>query len=112
MGFDPSSNIQDRLVFGEFGGVNPSITDSSTYTFMSPDTMKEVFEHEIEGCFLYSRHWNPINKYLSAALAELESSESALVTASGMSAISSIVLQISSMAVLMPFSRISCRDLA
>lgn len=96
MGFDPSSNIQDLLMFGEFGGVNPSITDSSTYTFMSPDTMKEVFEHEIEGCFLYSRHWNPINKYLSSALAELESSESALVNASGMAAISSTVLQICS----------------
>jgi len=93
MGFDPSSKL---LLFGEFGGVNPSITDSSTYTFMSPDTMKEVFEHEIEGCFLYSRHWNPINKYLSAAIAELESSESALVTASGMSAISSVVLQMCS----------------
>ena len=94
MTFDPSSNIQDLLVFGEFGGVNPSITDSSTYTFMSPETMKEVFETEIEGCFLYSRHWNPINKYLSSALAELECSESALVTASGMAAISSTVLQI------------------
>ncbi|UCG81203.1 MAG: aminotransferase class I/II-fold pyridoxal phosphate-dependent enzyme [Desulfobacterales bacterium] len=94
MGFDPSSNIQDLLMFGEFGGVNPSITDSSTYTFMSPETMKEVFDHEIEGCFLYSRHWNPINKYLSAALAALECSDSALVTASGMAAISSTVLQI------------------
>jgi methionine-gamma-lyase len=94
MAFDPSSNIQDLLVFGEFGGVNPSITDSSTYTFLSPDKMKEVFESEIEGCFLYSRHWNPINKYLSGALSELESSESALVTASGMAAISCTILQI------------------
>lgn len=94
MAFDPSSNIQDLLVFGEFGGVNPSITDSSTYTFLSPDKMKEVFESEIEGCFLYSRHWNPINKYLSGALSELESSESALVTASGMAAISCSILQI------------------
>jgi methionine-gamma-lyase len=96
MTFDPSSNIQDLLMFGEFGGVNPSITDSSTYTFMSPDKMKEVFENEIEGCFLYSRHWNPINRYLSGALAELECSESALVTASGMAAISSTILQICS----------------
>jgi methionine-gamma-lyase len=94
MNFDPSNNIQDLLMFGEFGGVNPSITDSATYTFMSPDTMKEVFESELEGCFLYSRHWNPINKYLSAALAELECSESALVTASGMAAISNTILQI------------------
>ena len=94
MKFEPSSDIQDFLVFGEFGDVNPSITDSSTYTFMSADKMKELFDHEIEGCFLYSRHWNPINKYLSQALAALEGSESAQVTASGMSAISCCILQL------------------
>ncbi len=91
--FDPSSKIQDFLVFGEFGDVNPSITDSSTYTFMSPERMEELFEHEIEGCFLYSRHWNPTNKYLSKALARMEDSESAQVSASGMAAISSTLLQ-------------------
>ena len=37
MTFDPASRIQDFLVFGEFGDVNPSITDSSTYTFLSPE---------------------------------------------------------------------------
>lgn len=92
--FDPSSRIQDYLVFGEFGDVNPSITDSSTYTFMSPERMEELFEHEIEGCFLYSRHWNPTNKYLAKALARMEDSESAQVSASGMAAISSTLLQI------------------
>lgn len=92
--FDPSSRIQDFLVFGEFGDVNPSITDSSTYTFMSPERMEELFEHEIEGCFLYSRHWNPTNKYLANALARMEDSESAQVSASGMAAISSSVLQL------------------
>jgi len=92
--FDPSKAIQDMLVFGEFGDVNPSVTDSSTYTFMSPDKMKEMFDHEIEGCFLYSRHWNPINKFLSNALAGLENSESAQVTASGMAAISCAILQL------------------
>lgn len=96
MAFDPSSKIQDLLMLGEFDGINPSITDSSTYAFSSPGKMKEVFETEIEGCFLYSRHWNPINRYLSSALAELECSESALVTASGMAAISNTVLQICS----------------
>ena len=94
MSFDPSSKIQDYLVFGEFGDVNPSITDSSTFTFMSPEKMKEVFDHEIEGCFLYSRHWNPINKDLARALASLEDAEAAQVTASGMAAISSTILQI------------------
>ena len=51
--FDPSVAIHDYLVFGEFGDVNPSITDSSTFTFLSTDKMSEIFEHEIEGCFLY-----------------------------------------------------------
>ena len=92
--FDPSTEIQDYLVFGEYGDVNPSITDSSTYTFLSPEKMKELFEHEIEGCFLYSRHWNPTNKYLAEALARMENSEAAVVTASGMSAITSSVFQI------------------
>ena len=78
MTFDPATEIQNFLVFGEFGDVNPSICDSSTYTFRSVDRMEEVFEHEIEGCFLYSRHWNPTNKYLSAALARMEGGESSL----------------------------------
>lgn len=94
MHFDTSIDIQDNLVFGEFGGVNPSITDSSTFTFMSPEIMEELFDHEIEGCFLYSRHWNPINKFLSTALAKMEHSEAAIVTSSGMSAISCTILQL------------------
>jgi methionine-gamma-lyase len=92
--YDPSSEIQDYLVFGEYGDVNPSITDSSTYTFLNPKTMNDLFEHEIEGCFLYSRHWNPTNKYLADALAKLEDSEAAIVTASGMGAISCAILQL------------------
>jgi methionine-gamma-lyase len=92
--FDPSNAVQDFLVFGEFGDVNPSITDSSTFTFMSPERMEEVFDHEIEGCFLYSRHWNPTNKYLSDALARMEDCEAAQAKASGMAAISSAVIQL------------------
>ncbi|MCE1164370.1 MAG: aminotransferase class I/II-fold pyridoxal phosphate-dependent enzyme [Bacteroidetes bacterium] len=95
--FDPSVAIHDYLVFGEFGDVNPSITDSSTFTFLSTDKMEEVFEHEIEGCFLYSRHWNPINKYLSDALARFENTESAQVTASGMGAINCVIMQLCGM---------------
>ncbi len=94
MTHNPASAIQDLLVFGEFGDVNPSVTDSVTYTFLSPKTMEEVFEHEIEGCFLYSRHWNPINRYLSQALAGMEGTEAAQVTASGMSAITSTMMQL------------------
>ena len=61
--FDPATHIQKLEHFGEFGGVNPSVTDSSTFTFLNTKTMEDAFEVEMEGCFLYSRHWNPINKY-------------------------------------------------
>jgi len=94
MKFDPAKALQNYLVFGEYGGVNPSITDSSTYTFLDPKRMEEIFENEIEGCFLYSRHWNPINKELSGALARMEDTETAQVVASGMAAISSTILQL------------------
>jgi len=96
MTFDPAARVQDYLAFGEFGDINPSITDSSTFTFLSPAVMEEAFEHEIEGCFLYSRHWNPSNKYLSEALARMEDGESAQVMASGMAAISTTVLALCS----------------
>lgn len=94
MPFNPANEIQDYLVFGEYGEVNPSINDSSTYTFLSPNTMSELFEHEIEGCFLYSRHWNPSNKYLANALARMEATESAQVMSSGMAAIANTLLQL------------------
>ncbi len=90
--FDPASNIQDLLQFGEFGDVNPSITDSATFTFMQAQTMTDTFQGNTEGCFLYSRHWNPSNKYLADALAAMEGTESAWVTASGMGAITCALL--------------------
>ncbi|HRW96783.1 MAG TPA: aminotransferase class I/II-fold pyridoxal phosphate-dependent enzyme [Bacteroidales bacterium] len=94
MKFDPASNIQDLLQFGEFGGVNPSVTDSATFTFMQAKTMLDTFKGEAEGCFLYSRHWNPSNKFLADALAAMEGTEAAWVTASGMGAITTAILQL------------------
>lgn len=92
--FDGATNIQNLLQFGEFGDVNPSITNSATYTFMQAKTMTETFQGEAEGCFLYSRHWNPSNKYLSDALAAMEGTDAAWVTASGMGAITCAILQL------------------
>jgi methionine-gamma-lyase len=94
MKFDPANNIQDLLQFGEYGDVNPSITDSATFTFMQANTMLETFNGEAEGCFLYSRHWNPSNKYLADAMAAMEGTTAAWVTASGMGAISNAIMQI------------------
>jgi len=94
MKFDPATKIQQLKQFGEFGDVNPSITDSSTYTFMTAQKMIETFSGDEEGCFLYSRHWNPSNKYLAEAMAAMENTESAWVTASGMAAITTTILQL------------------
>ena len=94
MKFDPASNIQDLEQFGEFGGVNPAITDSATFTFMQAKTMLDTFNGEAEGCFLYSRHWNPSNKYLADAMAAMEGTEAGWVTASGMGAITNAILQL------------------
>ncbi|HPE43925.1 MAG TPA: aminotransferase class V-fold PLP-dependent enzyme [Bacteroidales bacterium] len=94
MKFDPATNIQDLKQFGEFGDVNPSVTDSATYTFMQAKTMTDTFHGEAEGCFLYSRHWNPSNKYLADALASMEGTEAGWVTASGMGAITTAILGI------------------
>ncbi len=91
---DPASRLQDFLVFGEYGGVNPSIEDSSTFTFMTAEKMKEIFEHELEGCFLYSRHLNPTNRYLGTAISLMEGADDTKITASGMAAIACSILQI------------------
>ncbi|RAR70671.1 aminotransferase class I/II-fold pyridoxal phosphate-dependent enzyme [Flavobacterium aciduliphilum] len=92
--FHPADKIQDLQYFGEFGGVNPSISDSSTYTFLSAKTMFDTFEGNAEGCYLYSRHSSPMNLYLSQALAAMEGTESANVAASGMGAITSVIMQL------------------
>lgn len=91
---DPANRIQDYLVFGEFGGVNPSITDSSTFTFLEMEKMAALFEGEVEGCFLYARHTTPVNEYLGRALALMEGTEACHVTGSGISAINCALMQL------------------
>ena len=94
MKFNPADKIQDLQYFGEFGGVNPSISDSSTYTFISAKTMFDTFEGNADGCYLYSRHSTPSNLYLGEALAAMEGTETANVSASGMGSITPVLLQL------------------
>jgi len=91
---NPANEIQDLQFFGEFGGVNPSISDSSTYTFLTAQAMSDTFEGKTEGCYLYSRHSSPSNMYLATALAKMENTEAAHVTASGMAAITAVIMQL------------------
>ena len=91
---NPANKIQDLQFFGEYGGVNPSIADSSTFTYLAGNTMGDVFEGTRQGCYLYSRHTNPSNSYLGQAISEMEYTKGAILSASGMGAISSTILQI------------------
>ena len=77
-----------------YRGVNPSISDSATFSFEKASYMKATFEGKTEGMYLYTRHSSPTNRYLERALAAMEGTEDAYVTASGMGAISTAILQI------------------
>lgn len=97
--FDPEEAlVAAQREFGEHGGVAPSIERSSTFTVLDPKIMSEVFsgkkDPEIDGYYLYSRHFNPTVSVLCRYLAAMEGSESAMATASGLSAIACTLLQL------------------
>ncbi len=96
---DPEQAITEaRREFGEHGGVTPSIERSSTFTVIEPGEMPEIFagnrSPDRDGCYLYSRHFNPTNDVLDRYLAAMEGTEFAVSTASGISAIACTLLQI------------------
>ena len=93
---DPMARIaRSRHEFGEHGGVNLSIETSATFTVLEAGKMPEMFEGRDGprgGCFLYGRHFNPTVMVLARHLAALEAMPSAYCTASGMAAISGVLL--------------------
>jgi methionine-gamma-lyase len=96
--FNPEQSLVEiRREFGEFGDVNPSVSRSSTFTVMDPDTMPQLFKGikgpATGGFYLYGRHGNPTVRVLARYLAAMEGTEAALCTASGMSAISCALMQ-------------------
>ncbi|KAL6986491.1 methionine gamma-lyase [Sarracenia purpurea var. burkii] len=97
---DPAVALANsRHEFGEHGGVNMSIEASATFTVMEPETMRRMFSGELgpdRDFFIYSRHFNPTVLNLGRQMAALEGTEAAYCTASGMSAISSVLLQLCS----------------
>ncbi|KAK4369641.1 hypothetical protein RND71_013433 [Anisodus tanguticus] len=97
---DPAAALANaRHEFGEHGGVNMSIEASATFTVMEPETMRRMFAGELgpdRDFFIYSRHFNPTVLNLGRLMAAFEGTEAAYCTASGMSAISSVMLQLCS----------------
>ena len=84
-----------RHEFGEHGGVNMSIEASSTFTVIDPETMPDLFQGRAgpdKGCYLYGRHFNPTVFNLGRQMAALAATEAGYCTASGMGAISGVLL--------------------
>ena len=93
---NPIEDLADlRHEFGEHGGVNMSVEASTTFTVIDPETMPALFEGRAgpeRGCYLYGRHFNPTVFNLGRQLAALADTEAAYCTASGMGAISGVIL--------------------
>ncbi|KAF3321375.1 methionine gamma-lyase-like protein [Carex littledalei] len=95
---DPAAALASaRHEFGEHGGVNMSIEASVTFTVMEADTMRRLCSGELgpdEDYYIYSRQFNPTVLNLGRQMASLEGTEAAYCTASGMSAITAVLLQL------------------
>lgn len=101
MAFDPIQSLaQARHEFGEHGGVNMSISASTTFTVLDADAMPELFQGrrgpDQDGCYLYGRHFNPTVYVLGRYMAAIEGTEAAYCTSSGMSAIAATFIQLCS----------------
>ena len=84
-----------RHEFGEHGGVNMSVEASSTFTVIDPKTMPDLFQGRAgpdKGCYLYGRHFNPTVYNLGRQMAALAGTDAAYCAASGMGAISAVML--------------------
>ena len=84
-----------RHEFGEHGGVNMSVESSSTFTVIDPETMPDLFQGRAgpdKGCYLYGRHFNQTVNNLGRQMAALEGTEAGSCAASGMGAISAVIM--------------------
>lgn len=90
MGFSTRAIRHGYDPYEGHGSLNPPVYMSSTYTFPTVDDGSARFAGEQEG-FVYSRIGNPTTSLLEQRIANLEGGESALVTASGMGATTSLL---------------------
>ena len=79
--------------FQQSGPVGTAISRTSSFTFSSSEEMKRWAEGK-SSAYMYSRYANPTLAVAEEKLARLEGAEAAVVTASGMAAISSALLSV------------------
>src|SRR5579863_427677 len=82
-----------ELKHGLNAPVTAPIVRSSNFTFASTEEMKRWAEGKSKA-YIYTRYGNPTLAVAEAKIAALEGAEAALVTASGMAAISSALLAV------------------
>jgi cystathionine beta-lyase/cystathionine gamma-synthase len=73
--------------------VVPDIVRSSTFTFASSEEMKRWAEGKSKA-YIYTRYGNPTQAVAEGKIAALEGAEAAVVTSSGMAAISNALLSV------------------
>jgi methionine-gamma-lyase len=73
------------------GAVDTPIYQSSTFAFENAEEGAALFSHQQEG-YVYTRYGNPTLRALEDKIAILEGAETAQATATGMAAISAVVL--------------------
>ena len=83
----------EPLRHGVDAPVAPPIVRSSTFTFSSSDEMKRWAEGKSKA-YIYTRYANPTLAIAERKIAALEGAETAVVTASGMAAISHALLSV------------------
>jgi methionine-gamma-lyase len=82
---------QERFHVG--GPVGTSVARTSSFTFESTEEMKRWSEGK-SSAYLYTRYSNPTLAIAESKIAALEGAEAAIVTASGMAAITSALLSL------------------
>jgi len=83
----------EPLRHGVDAPVTPEIVRSSTFTFSSSEEMKRWAEGKSKA-YIYTRYANPTLAIAERKIAALEGAEAAIVTASGMAAISHSLLSV------------------
>jgi methionine-gamma-lyase len=82
LGYDPAT---------ENGALTPPIYMTSTFAFETAEAGSEMFRGERAG-YIYGRTKNPTQTILEERMASLEGAEAGMTTASGMGAISSVMV--------------------
>ncbi|MDR1774117.1 MAG: aminotransferase class I/II-fold pyridoxal phosphate-dependent enzyme [Clostridioides sp.] len=86
--------IHTNTVKDQFGSVTTPVYRTSTYAFDSVEEFSrvaDILHSDVNGAYLYSRMTNPSTEALESKIAELEGAEAAVVTASGLGAITSVM---------------------